>query len=257
MNSQVAVVIITKNEEAQIRACITAARSLTNEIIVVDAESTDQTVSIASEAGARVVIEPWKGYGYAKNLGNSLAKASWILSIDADEIITPEMCNSIKNLSLERGTIYAFKLVDHIGSRAIRYTEFRPKWKKRLFNKQDVSWNDASVHELLEPLDHMRIEKRPGYIHHHSFEHIKALEEKQAYYGLLGAQKLIDQGNNPSAIKIALNPYWRFFRSYVVYGGFLEGRTGWRVSIALKNMLQIKYQKFKELRSIERKVKNR
>src|ERR1700712_3190130 len=94
----VSVVIITRNEEQNIISCVASARLITDDIVVVDAESEDATVSLAKAAGARTFITPWQGYGIARNLGASKAKYNWILALDADERIGSELVNSIQKL---------------------------------------------------------------------------------------------------------------------------------------------------------------
>jgi glycosyltransferase involved in cell wall biosynthesis len=245
---QISVVVITKNEEKEIESFIQSARQVSNDIVVVDAESTDDTVKIAKSLGVKTYIHPWQGYGNNKNYGSSKAMHSWILSLDADERISYEMAETINNLNLDKSSVYSFKLTDHIGSRALRFSELRAKWKKRLFHRESIRWNDSSVHELLIIPSGTKIVKNKGKILHYSYDTINDLKEKYKLYALLGAEGLGKKNESISVLKKYIGPKWRFFRSYVIYLGFLEGKMGWQISKALHDMLQMKYEALEKVK---------
>jgi len=247
-DKQISIVVITKNEEKEIESFIKSAKQISDDIIVVDAESRDRTVSLAKSLGAKTFVKPWLGYGPNKNYGNKMARYDWILSLDADERISAEMANSIIHLQLIKTQIYSFKLTDHVGNRAVKYTELRAKWKKRLFNKLEVKWNDKLVHEQLSLENVTKTVKCEGRILHYSYNSISDLREKYKQYAFLGAEGMSTNNKTISIFKKYINPKWRFFRSYVIYLGFLEGKLGWDISKALHDMLQIKYESIEKFK---------
>jgi len=247
--TDISVVIITKNEEENIGACILTCKRFSNDVIVVDSESTDQTVSIAKESGARVYVKKWQGYGPQKNYGNSLAMNDWVLSIDADEIPNDNLVVELKSKSLLNKYVYLIKLDDHFGRRKIKYSELRPKWKKRLFNRKYISWNNNSVHELLSIPKEIKHKKLKGRILHFSYGSIDDFEKKILYYASLGAKSMANNGVSLSRFKKLINPNFRFFRSYILYGGFLEGKLGYQISKILKDGLIHKYKLYSEFKT--------
>jgi len=246
--TDISVVIIAKNEAEQIAESILACKQFSDDIIVIDAESSDQTVDLARTSGARVYTKSWAGYGPQKNYGNSLAIYDWILSIDADEVPNPKLISELKKISLDSRYVYLMKLDDHFGSRKIKYSELRPKWKKRLFNKKHVSWNNNVVHELLDIPKNVKLKKLKGRILHYPYETIQDFEKKIMFYSELGAQNMIKNKVSVSKIKKLINPNFRFLRSFIMYGGFLEGKLGYSISQILKKGLKHKYKHHQELK---------
>lgn len=246
-STKISVVIITKNEADHIENCLNACLGFTDDMIVVDSGSTDQTVALAESLGARVYKQEWLGYGPQKNFGNQQSKYDWILSLDADERPNQELIHFLKSAQLKNGHIYQMKLIDHFADRKIKYSELRPKWKKRLYNRNEVKWNRNVVHELLEIPKEIKILKISGKILHYSYNNIDDFRNKILYYAQLGAQQMHKEGIRPSVFKKYFNPYFRFFRSYIMYGGFLEGKLGFQISNILKKGLMYKYQTLKSI----------
>ena len=237
----ISVVIITKNEARVIAESIRSCRSFSDDIVVLDSGSTDDTVSIAKNEGANVFEQDWLGYGPQKNCANAFAKHDWILSLDADERPDGLMIKTLKTLDFDQNKVYCFKLIDHFGERAIKYSELRPKWKKRLFNKNRVHWDDRTVHEQLILDAKIKLRKCQGMILHYSYETFGDFEKKIRQYAELGAEEMILKKKNLSLFKRLFNPSFRFIRSYLLYGGFLEGKMGYRISKTLSDGLRIKY----------------
>ena len=147
---RLSVVIITRNEENNIVDCIRSARLVSDDIIIVDALSADDTVRYAGQEGARVFSVDWKGYGYARNYGAARAKNNWILALDADERITPVLASSIaKQALMEPTTIYCFKRVNYLGKKAIRFGTLGFETVKRIYHRKHCSWDHTLVHEKL------------------------------------------------------------------------------------------------------------
>jgi len=245
----ISVVIITKNEARVIKECIKSALCLTDDIIVLDSGSTDDTIEIATKAGAKVFSNNWLGFGPQKNLANTYSKYDWILSLDADERPNQLMISTLKDLELINDSIYCFKLVDHFSDRPIRYSELRPKWKKRLFNKNYVQWDEREVHEQLVFSNSTKLIKCEGLINHFSYTQFSEFEDKISSYAKLGAAEMQKQNRTLNIIKRIFNPSFRFFRSYIMYAGFLEGSLGYRISRTLSEGLRIKYRHYDKLMS--------
>ena len=246
----ISAVIITKNESRVIRQCVASCLQFTDDVIVLDSGSQDNTVTIAKQAGAKVFEHEWLGYGPQKNLANSYSKYDWILSIDADERVDEKMIQTLKHIELDPKYVYCFKLVDHFATRAIRYSELRPKWKKRLFNKTLISWDQRQVHEQLLLGGDIRLEQCPGLLLHYSYIQFEDFERKIEQYAKLGAQEMKNNNERLNRLKKRFNPAFRFFRSYIIYGGFLEGSLGYKISRTLSRGLRIKYNTYEKLKAI-------
>lgn len=230
------VVIITHNESKHIEQCIDSLLGLSDDIIVIDSYSSDNTVELAKKKGTIVQVyqKHWNGYGAAKNFGHSKAKYDWILSIDADERVSPQLYTSLKEISLYSHDVYAIKRINHIGSRAIKYGHLHPEWKLRLFNKTKYSWDDSPVHELLSPVSKSNIQLK-GALLHYQAKDIPTLMHQYERYAKLGAKS-----GTPLLITSVL-PIYHFVRSYILMGGFMEGKLGLSLAKAFYKMSVIKY----------------
>jgi glycosyltransferase involved in cell wall biosynthesis len=247
----ISAVIITKNEYRVIRECVESCLQFTDDVVVLDSGSTDDTVAIANQAGARVYENEWLGYGPQKNLANSFSKYDWILSIDADERPDQKMILTLAQLKLNPKNIYCFKLVDHFDTRPIRFSELRPKWKKRLFNKTSVRWDEREVHEQLVFENGSSLEHCSGLILHYSYIKFEDFEKKIEQYAILGAQEMRNNNKRLHLFKKLINPAFRFIRSYILYGGFLEGTLGFKISRTLARGLRLKYTTYEKLDAIK------
>src|SRR5690349_1214375 len=141
------VVIITLNEENNILDCIRSVQSLSDDIIVVDAGSTDNTIQFAIQEGAAVYSTDWKGYGYSRNLGASKAKHNWILALDADERVSAELINSIQTTKFTNShTIYNFRRQNFINRKKIRFGTMGVDKVTRIYNRDFTNWDFSLVH---------------------------------------------------------------------------------------------------------------
>ena len=130
----ISAVLITKNEARNISDCIRSLSAITDDIIVVDAESSDDTVACAKSLGARCIVKTWEGYGAARNEGAALAKWDWILSIDADERIDVHLRKAIQNLNYKKGIVYRFNRINYIADKPIKYGFLSPEKKEKIYN---------------------------------------------------------------------------------------------------------------------------
>lgn len=241
-------VIITKNEGTNIGRCIRALQQVAHEIIVIDAFSTDATVRIAQAAGAIVLQKKWVGYGYNKNLGNQLAQYDWILSIDADEVLSPELITTIRQLSPQPERVYAINRLVNFAGQWVHHSGWHPDWKVRLFNKQMVRWEEAAlVHEQLQIPANYTVQPLEGLLYHYSYQNDQDHWKRIEYYAQLSAQEMASAGKRASFIKLYLSPIARFFRTYFLKKGFLDGYLGWKISY--RNAYLV-YRKYRLLRAL-------
>src|SRR3954468_4600009 len=230
--SELSAIVITRNEEKRIRDCL-ASIAFANEIIVVDNGSSDATAEIARAAGARVHIAPdWPGFGPQKNRALDLATRPWVLAIDADERVTPELRDEILALvrsapredawDLPRRSSYCGQYMAHSGWYPDRVT--------RLFRRGTARFSEDVVHERLVT------QGTVGHLQHHllheSFDDLSAVLVKVDRYSTLGAQRLWQQGRRSSLAGAIAHGFWAFVRTYVLQRGFLDGRMGFVLAVS-------------------------
>jgi len=221
---QLSVTIITLNEERRIEKCIKSA-SFADEIIVVDSGSRDRTVEIAEQAGARVIHQEWLGYGRQKQFAVEQAINDWVLCLDADEWLSPELSKSIQSvLEHPEFSAYQFPRRNRFMGRWLRHGEGYPDWSLRLFDRNHAHWSEDEVHEKVVPDGD--VEKISGDLMHESEETMQQYLEKQDCYTTLQAQRLKADGKRGSAIKMALSPLFRFIKFYFIRLGILDGFPG-------------------------------
>jgi glycosyltransferase involved in cell wall biosynthesis len=233
----VSIVIITKNEADIIGRCIEKASQITDDIVVIDSGSTDNTVEIARVYGCRVYTKNWEGYGANKNKGIEAAKYNWILSIDADEIPDDALIKSIHQLKLtDKAFVYDIKFISYFGKKAIRFGSWGRDHHIRLFNRLLVKWSETMVHETLLLPANAIVKKLPGCLHHYSVKNVEEYERKGKFYAKLSAKKYFINGKKANAVKLYISPLFGFLKNYLFFLGFLDGREGWDIAkITLKN----------------------
>jgi glycosyltransferase involved in cell wall biosynthesis len=244
------VCIITLNEEANIARTLDSVREIASEIVVVDSGSSDATVGLAQERGAKVYTEAWKGFAAQKN--SSLAKATcdWVLSLDADEEVSSELAASIKAL-LSSGKPaefagYTMNRRNLYMGRWIRRSGYYPDPKLRLIKRGAAEFELRAVHEDIKmagKLGHLN-----GDLVHHAYPTLEGFIEHANRYSSLGAQMVVEQGPvGFSVINIVLRPLVRFLYSYFFRLGFLDGREGLLVLMTHAGYVSWKYAKAWEL----------
>lgn len=244
------VCIITLNEEANIARTLDSVRGFAAEIIVVDSGSTDSTVRLARERGAKVFVEPWKGFAAQKNSALAKATCDWVLSLDADEEVSPELALRIKSL-LESGQQpefagYTMNRRNMYLGRWIRHSGYYPDPKLRLIRRGAADFELRAVHEDIKmsgPLGHIH-----GDLIHHAYPTLESFIEHANRYSSLGAQMVVDE--RPvgfSVINIVLRPMVRFLYSYFFRLGFLDGPEGLLVLMTHASYVSWKYAKAWEL----------
>jgi glycosyltransferase involved in cell wall biosynthesis len=270
------VVIITHNEEANIGRTLQSVQSLVadgrGEIIVVDSGSTDRTVEIAESLGAKVFVEPWKGYAAQKNSAIDKATGDWILSLDADEELDGELARALQKkdpgssgesypwcLTMkaprdaekfrEPGTPAGFRVrrKNHFLGRWIRYGGFWPDPKLRLFRRGAGRLEERAVHETVK-LEGGVQDLPFGALIHHSYPTLSDYIDHMNRYSSLGAEMVAAKGPvRFSVINIVFRPPATFFYNYVLRLGFLDGREGFLLHTYHAVYVSWKYAKAWEL----------
>ena len=241
----ISVVIITYNEEANIGRCLDSVRLLADEIIVLDAYSTDKTVEIAKSRGALVKQGYFLGYIQQKNAAVSLASHDYILSLDADEAPDKTLVESILQVKDNfTACAYSMNRCTNYCGKYIRNGTWYPDKKIRLFNKHVARWGGINPHDKIELTGtDKRIQHLKGDILHYSFPSIDKHVEKNNKYSTIAAQALYARGKKSSWFKIILNPFWAFVHCYFIRLGFLDGFYGFVIAINTAHGTFLKYIK--------------
>ncbi len=248
------VVIVCKNEADIIGKTLQSLQGLTDDIIVYDNGSTDNTVGIIKQFNVHLHQGSWEGFGKTKNKATALAKYEWILSLDADEAIDEELKQSLLALQLGNGkTVYELKYKNFLGDKYLKYGEWGNDRHTRLFNQKTVSWDDAPVHEQLIIPEGVVTNKLPGYILHRTMKDVHDYAAKMVNYAMLNAEKYNRQGKKASWFKLQVAPGFAFFNHYFLKRGFLDGHTGY---ICAKMTAYYTFLKYARLRELSREVGN-
>ena len=226
------VILITKNEEANLKDCLESV-SFATEIIVVDSQSSDKTVEIAHSFGAKVEnTSDWPGFGPQKNRALALATQDWILSIDADERVTPELKNEILAAieSSFPSNCYAIPRLSWYCGRFIKHSGWHPDYVDRLFKRGTAKFSDHLVHERLLPTGH--VGKLKNHFLHYSFNNFSQVLQKIDTYSTASAKQAFEKGKKSSVSKAIGHALWAFFRTYFFRLGFLDGQQGLALAIS-------------------------
>ncbi len=241
----VSVTIITRNESAHIRAALESV-AWADERIVVDAQSTDDTVAIARGLAHQVVVREWPGYGAQKNYAASLASHDWILSLDADERVTPALATEIRQ-AVANPAHAAFRIprvTFHMG-RWIRSTDWYPDHQLRLYDRQRGTWNDARVHEGV--VVGGSIGELAAEIQHFPYRDLADHLETINRYTTLAAAEMHAGGRRAGLAQMAVHPPAAFIRNYLLRGGIRDGAPGLVVSAMNAYYVFLKFAKLREL----------
>lgn len=221
-------VLITQNVASQLEECLKYLQ-FADEIIVVDAHSTDHTREIAMRYGARVVVHRWCGFGAQKRFAVAKARYDWVLCIDADEYVPIELAQAIETLLIApQNNAYQIPRCNYFLGRYLRHGEGYPDWSLRLFDRRYANWSEDAVHEkvIVTPGESIGRITGGSSLLHHSAETLTAYLDKQNRYTSLQAQTLYEAGVQATALKLVLAPVSRFVKFYLLRRGFLDGIPG-------------------------------
>jgi glycosyltransferase involved in cell wall biosynthesis len=239
-------VIITKNEAKNIEACIRSAQSVSDDVVVVDCGSSDETTSLAEACGAKVLVVEWQCYGHSRNAGAAVAKFDWILSLDADERVSGSLAKALHSLNLtQKAVVYKIRRKNYFGTRQLRYGTPGFESVVRLYNRQSAQWDLVPVHEKLQSVAFRKKIKQP--IDHFAIANIDEHAKKKEHYAHLSAQKYLQQNKKATLVKRFVSPLFNGVKSYVFQLGFLDGRDGWQVAKTTTYYTWLKYKYLRRL----------
>ena len=222
---RLSVVVVTRNEEDRLRACLESV-AWADEIVVVDAESDDKTASIAREFTDHVVVRPWPGYAAQKNAALEMATGEWALSLDADEIVSSELAADIRRVLSAAAPAdgYAVPRRNIFWGRWVRHGGLYPDWQLRLFRRDRGRFGARAVHESVT-VDG-RVERLGGHLEHRSYRDVGDFLARADRYATLAAGDAVAQGRRAGVTDFVVRPLGRFLAMYVVHRGFLDGWRG-------------------------------
>jgi glycosyltransferase involved in cell wall biosynthesis len=238
--------VITFNEAANIQAALESL-SWADEIIVVDSDSTDNTVEIARRFTSKVIVRPWPGYIAQKNFAGEQASHDWIFSLDADERVTPELAAEIKRVLASGSGAAGYRVprvTFHLG-RWMRTTDWYPDYQLRLYDRRRARWAGKYVHESVKadgPVEDLR-----GELQHLAYRDLAHHFQTMDRYTTLAARQMFEEGRRAGFFDLLLHPPAAFVRNYVLRGGFRDGTAGLIVSAMNARYVGLKFAKLWEL----------
>jgi glycosyltransferase involved in cell wall biosynthesis len=239
-------VIITYNEESNIGRCLQSLVGIADEIIIVDSASTDNTCSIAEQYGARIIQHPFAGFAAQKNLAAQAATHNWVLSLDADEVLSEELKSAISQVKNNAAyDAYFLKRSTNFCGTFIRHGSWYPDKQCRLWDKTKGDWQ-GTIHEkwrLFEP--YKKYGTLSGNLLHYSFNSISDYLEMTDRYTTLSAEEALQKGKNVSLLKLIWGPKFKFIQDYIIRLGFLDGYAGYVAYRLAANMAFVKYSKIR------------
>jgi len=248
---KLSVTVITKNEAADIDAALASVR-WADEIVVVDSRSSDDTVAIARRHTDRVVVRDWPGYIEQKNYAASIASHDWILSLDADERVTPELAREIQDRLAAAPAEAAFRIPRvtwHLG-RWVRTTDWYPDHQTRLYDRRRAEWTGRYVHEAVAVRG--ATGQLRGELQHYAYRDISDHLETIDRYTTLAARQMHEAGRRAGLLQIAGHPPLAFLRNYLARGGFRDGAAGFVISAMNAYYVFLKFAKLWELDRVQR-----
>ena len=241
--AKLSVIIITKNEADNIQACLESV-NWADEIIVVDSGSSDDTVNICKELGAQVhTTTDWPGFGVQKNRALSHAKCEWVLSLDADERVTPGLRSEIESALNDPHAHDAFRVprLSSFCGRYMRHSGWYPDYVTRLFQRGAARFSDDLVHESL--IVNGSVGKLRQPLLHETFHDLEELLAKINQYSTAGARMLNEKNKTATLKKAVGHAVWAFFRTYIIRAGFLDGREGFMLAVSTAESTYYRYAK--------------
>lgn len=246
------VIIIAKNESEHITSCLDSV-SWADEIIVFDSGSTDNTVEICKNYTPHVYETDWPGFGPQKQRALNKTKGDWVLSIDADELITKELRTEIQQSMQNQQNTYGFEIPRSSSycGKQIKHGGWSPDYVLRLFKKNHGKFSHSLVHERVITKGTIGRLKNP--LLHKSYTSLEEVLSKTNNYSSLGAKMLHDKGIKSSLTQAILRAIWTFFRTYIIKASFLDGEHGLMLAISNAEVTYYKYAKLHFLNQPQKK----
>jgi glycosyltransferase involved in cell wall biosynthesis len=240
--TRLAVTVITKNEENFIRTCLESV-AWADEIIIVDSGSTDKTLDICREFTDKITSADWPGPGEQRNRAARQAASDWILALDADEYVTPELRDEIREVLSDPRDKAAFKMprLSSYCGRYMHHSGWWPDYITRLYRRDRAQFNAELIH------DHIIVDGPVGtlnrHLMHEAFDDLEDVLQKINHYSSDGASVMRQRGRTAGLSTAILHGLWSFFHTYVVRAGFLDGKEGFMLAISNAEGTYYKYLK--------------
>ena len=245
--------MIACNEEEKIGQALESLLPVIDEIVVVDSGSTDKTPEICAKYGARFVRNEWPGYRAQKQLATDLAEFEWVLSLDADEEISPELRDEIlewKQNPRDEIDGYYLPRMTRLMGRWIKHTTWYPDWQLRLFKKSRGSWQGRNIHESFSTEG--ATAKMRGHILHYTYSDVSEYLVQLERFSTLAAEDYLERDKRTGFLRIVFSPPAIFLKNYILKAGFLDGKAGFTVSCLSAVSTFFKLLKTEELRNRNR-----
>ena len=243
----VTAIVITRDEAAHIEACLDSV-AWADERLVVDSGSTDGTPDLARAKGARVLVRDWPGYSAQKNFAADEASHDWIVSVDADERVTPSLADEIRTTLTRNPSEAGFRIPRvtwHLG-RWIRTTDWYPDYQLRLYDRRHARWDGIHVHESVKvgtgQVGHLKSE-----LQHYPYKDLSEHLIRMDRYTTLAARQMFEKGKRATRLELLFHPPIAFVRNYILKGGFRDGKPGLIISLVNSYYVMLKFAKLWEL----------
>lgn len=245
----ISAVIITKNEERNIRRCLESVKDVVDEIVVVDSLSTDATEEICRGYNVKFVKQQWLGYSDQKNYANGLASNDWILSIDADEQLSEELktsINEIKKNDISEDKVFSMNRLTNYCGKWIRHCGWYPDRKIRIWNRNVGSWS-GEIHETIVFSAKTNEILLEGDLLHYSFNTAQDYENQMFKFAEMRGRHYFLKGRKHASFYMFVSPVFSFIQHYFFQLGFLDGADGFHICRIAAKAVKLKYKTLKEL----------
>lgn len=237
--------LITLNEERHIGRSLASVIDWADDVVVVDSGSTDRTRAIAESKGVRFFVNAWKGYGQQKNFAQDQARHDWVLNIDADEEVTSELRCEIEEAfrairsGSDRRSGFLIPRKSFYLKRWIRHGGWYPNYLVRFADRTKARWTEPEVHEAWKVDGEVGMFRSP--LNHYTFDSIEDQVRTNLRFSRLGSKDLIRKGKQASLCKLILKPIGKFFETYLIKGGCLDGIAGFLISVNAAHSMFLKH----------------
>nr|WP_182288584.1 glycosyltransferase family 2 protein [Vibrio spartinae] len=239
-----AVALIVKNEAKHLEACLKTVQDWVDEIVILDSGSTDETAQVARQFTDKFFSNTdWPGFGPQRRLAQSYVESDYVLWLDADERITPELRRSIQDAvkTNQPNTIYQISRLSWVFGRFIRHCGWYPDKVLRLYPTRLTQYNDALVHEKVEVTSSMHVKTLSGDAIHYTYDNMHHYLVKSAGYAKAWAEQRQQRGKKSSLSQGLMHALGCFVKMYVIKAGFLDGKQGLLLSLLSAHSTFVKY----------------
>lgn len=246
-NINISAVIITFNEENNIGRCLTSLQKIADEIVVVDSFSTDNTEEICRQFGAKFIQHTFQGHIEQKNYALSQTTFDHVLSLDADEVLSEKLAESIMEIkSSWDADAYSFNRLTNYCGKWIRYSGWYPDRKIRLLDRRKGRWGGINPHDRIVMIKGSMVKFLKGDLLHYSVNSVEQHLQTINSFSSIAAKAKFERGEKAGLLKIIFNPLWKFIRNYFLKRGFLDGYYGFVIVTLSAYGTFLRYIKLRE-----------